>query len=90
MFLTFNTYLPRSFSAGPDCVKYLIFQRHLIGLTFIWTVISCAITLPINYMGSNTGIRNNDPPAVIFLRFSIQNLINKYALITCIAVIKHV
>jgi len=40
---------------GDDAVQYLSFQRHIIALTFIITVISLSIALPINMQGDLKG-----------------------------------
>lgn len=55
---------------GPDAVHYLSFQRHLITMTFIVTLISICIILPINFQGNlqpgvnsfgHTTLSNLDP-----------------------------
>ncbi|CAB0033574.1 unnamed protein product [Trichogramma brassicae] len=54
--------------AGPDGLLYVSFQRHLILLTFIMTVVSLCIILPINFHGNISG----DPSA--FSHTTLSNL----------------
>lgn len=74
----FFTWLPAIFrinreqvlaKCGPDAVHYLSFQRHLITLMFIITLISIGIILPINYQG-----RNLQPEAGAFAQTTLSNL----------------
>ena len=41
--------------SGPDAVHYLSFQRHLMFLLSIMTVVSLAVILPINLSGDLQG-----------------------------------
>ncbi|XP_014231038.1 CSC1-like protein 2 isoform X1 [Trichogramma pretiosum] len=54
--------------AGPDGLLYVSFQRHLILLTFMMTVVSLCIILPINFHGNISG----DPSA--FSHTTLSNL----------------
>lgn len=54
---------------GPDAVHYLSFQRHLITLMFIITLISIGIILPINFQGTNLQV-----DASAFSRTTLTNL----------------
>ncbi|XP_015119939.1 CSC1-like protein 2 [Diachasma alloeum] len=56
--------------AGPDGLLYISFQRHMIILTAMMTVVSLCVALPINYSGtmrdsnetfSHTTLSNLDP-----------------------------
>ncbi len=40
-------------ACGVDGMEYLIFQRHLVGLLFLLTIIGLSIILPINNMGGH-------------------------------------
>ncbi|XP_034436745.1 CSC1-like protein 1 isoform X1 [Hippoglossus hippoglossus] len=57
--------------SGPDAVHYLSFQRHLIVLLSIITVISLSVILPINLSGDLQGSEAKD-----FGRTTIGNLSN--------------
>lgn len=45
--------------SGPDAVHYLSFQRHLMTVMAIITVISITIILPINFSGTLSGDKNS-------------------------------
>ncbi|KFB46251.1 hypothetical protein ZHAS_00014252 [Anopheles sinensis] len=45
--------------SGPDAVHYLSFQRHLMAVMGIMTVVSIAIILPINFSGTLSGDKNS-------------------------------
>ncbi|XP_069370790.1 CSC1-like protein 1 isoform X2 [Paralichthys olivaceus] len=62
--------------SGPDAVHYLSFQRHLIFLLFIMTVISLSVILPINLSGNLLGNEAKD-----FGRTTIGNLSNGNSLL---------
>ncbi|CAG9136624.1 hypothetical protein JYU34_003120 [Plutella xylostella] len=74
----FFTWLPAVFrvsrdqvlaKCGPDAVHYLSFQRHLITLMFIITLVSIGIILPINFQGTNLNV-----DASTFSRTTLSNL----------------
>lgn len=54
---------------GPDAVHYLSFQRHLITLMFIITLVSIGIILPINFQGTNLQVDTST-----FSRTTLSNL----------------
>lgn len=77
----FFTWLPAVFrltreqvlaKCGPDAVHYLSFQRHLITLMFIITIISIGIILPINFQGTNLQV-----DASTFSRTTLSNVNGK-------------
>lgn len=74
----FFTWLPAVFrvtreqvlaKCGPDAVHYLSFQRHAITLTFIVTLVSIGIILPINFQGTYLQVDANT-----FSRTTLSNL----------------
>lgn len=58
--------------SGPDAVHYLSFQRHLITLMFVITLVSIAIILPINFNGTNLQVDTST-----FSRTTLSNLNGK-------------
>lgn len=74
----FFTWLPAVFrinreqvlaKCGPDAVHYLSFQRHLITLMFVITLVSICVILPINFQGTNLQV-----DASTFSRTTLSNL----------------
>lgn len=70
--------------AGPDGLLYISFERHLILLTAMMTVVSLCVALPINYSGqmqganatfSHTTLSNLDPSSSWIWVYSVLILL---------------